>query len=377
MGAWRILGTAATAAALLFAARASGGTVMEPIARLSLEGGYDSNPLYDGSPAARSARLSPDVGLRLRSPLWDLAATYGGELVYLDTGATEGTWNHRAALSLAARPTRRTALSGAVHLSEAIDPAGLARVGVFRTGAQRALVVTGRGRFDWRGDRRVDTALTLTEQTVIFEDGSGGALHAPGAEALWRRGRRLQLGAAYGLGVFQSFQPAPLADELAFSHAVRARLRWRATRRVTVNAWAGPALWLPDAEPSAIVPEAFVEVLLATRGLDLRANAGHGLGIGASADPGVVDHLELGAERRFRRRWYVRGAGGLWRSGRAPSGGDAVTGYAAGGEGGIRFANEVRVALTASRYGRVDSRAPEFDRTTVGLRVGWELPARR
>jgi hypothetical protein len=350
---------------------------MEPIARLSLEGGYDSNPLYDGGAGARSGRISPDVGLRLRSPLWDVRGTYGGELVYFDRDAAEGTWNHRAGFALAARPTRRTALSAGLQFSEAIDPAGLARVGVFRTGSLRAMVLTGRGRIDWRASRRIDGGLTLTEQTVRFEDGSGGAVHAPGAEALWRLGRRLRVGGAYGLGIFQSFRTGTLADDTALSHALRARLRWQATRHVSLSAYAGPALWRPGGADSAVVPEAFAEVLLATRGLDLRASLAHGLGIGASADPGLVDALEVGGERRFRRRWYVRGDGGLWRSGRAPTGADAVTGYAIGGEGGIRLENDVRLALTAARYGRVDSRAPEFDRTTMGLRVGWELPARR
>src|SRR5512134_1031677 len=119
MGAWRMVGAAAALAALLCATRASGGMVVEPIARLYLEGGYDSNPLHDGGAAARSARLSPDVGLRLRAPPWDLRGTYGGELVYLDSASSDGMWNHRAGLALDARPTRRTALSGGLQLSQA------------------------------------------------------------------------------------------------------------------------------------------------------------------------------------------------------------------------------------------------------------------
>jgi hypothetical protein len=349
---------------------------VEPIARLSLDGGYDSNPFYDGGPAARSARVSPEVGLRLRAPVWELAGTYGAELLYFNREGTEATWNHRVALSLAARPSRRSALATSLHFSETVDPAGLARVGVFRTGAQRALVLLGGGRLDWRATRRVDAGLTLTEQTVRFEDGSGGAMHAPGAEALWRTGRRLRVGAGYGFGVFRTFRAAPEEDATAFSHALRAQLRWQATRHVAMSAYAGPALWLPAGD-SAVVPEALVEVLLATRGLDVRAGVRHGLGIGATADPGIVDALELGGERRFRRRWYVRGDGGLWRSGTVPTGADAVTGYAIGGEGGIRLENDVRLALTGAWYGRMDSRVDEFDRAMVGLRVGWELPARR
>ena len=375
MGAWRILETAAAAAALLCATRASGGTVVEPIARLFLEGGYDSNPLYDGGSGEGTARLSPDVGLRLHAPLWDLRGTYGGELVYLERTASGGIWNQRGALSLDARPTRRSSLSGNVQLAQAFDPAGLARVGVFRVGRQRALVVAGRARLEWRADRMMYVGGTMLERTVVFEDGSGGAMHAPGVEALWRFEHRVDFGAAYGLGVFQSFSPAQ-ASETALSHAVRARARWRATRHASVNAWAGPALWLPQGASSAVVPEAFVELLLATRGLDLRMNVGHGLGIGATAHPGLVDAWEVGAERRFGRSYFARGEGGFWRSGTVPRGADAVVGYAAGSEAGIRFQDGLRLSLAAANYGRLDGAGGQFRRTTVGLRLGWELPVR-
>ncbi len=376
MGAWRIVETAAIAAALLCATRASGGTVVEPIARLYLEGGYDSNPLYDGGAGAGMARVSPDLGLRLHAPLFDLRGMYGGDLIYSERAAPGGTWNQRAALSLAARPTRRTELSSSAQFAQAFDPAGLARVGVFRVGRQQAVVLVGRGRFEWRADRTVELAGTMLERMVLFDDGTGGAMHAPGVEALWLFGRRLHLGAAYGLGVFQSFQPAPGRDVTALAHAARARARWQATRHVSLNAWAGPALWLPEGGSSAIVPEAFVEMLLATRGFDLRVNVGHGLGLGATAHPGLVDAWEFGLERRFSRRYFVRGEGGLWRSGTVPRGTDAVLGYAAGGEVGMRFQDGVRVSFAAANHGRLETGAERYRRTTVGLRLGWELPMR-
>jgi hypothetical protein len=378
MGAWRIVGKAAAAAALLCAARASGGVVVEPIARLSLEGGYDSNPLFDGrTAAAQSARVMPDVGLRLRSPLWDVRGTYGGELVYFTGGLSDQLWNHRASFAVDARPTRRTTLAGTLHVIQAIDPAGLARVGVFRAGGDRAFVIGGRARLEWRAGRRLDAAATFFEQTVLFEDGTGGSLHAPGAELLWRYDRRLALGAAYAAGVFRSFAPSPRADDTALSYGLRARARWQATRHLWVNGWAGPALWDPGRGGSSVVPEALVELLVATRGLDLRVTASHALGIGATAFPGLVDAFELGGERRFGRRWFARGDAGMWRSGAVPDQEGAVTGYAIGGEAGVRFENDLRLSVTAARYGRVDEPAAAFDRTTAGVRLGWELPYRR
>jgi len=315
------------------------------------------------------------VGLRLHPPLWDLRGTYGGELIYFERSAPGGIWNQRAALSLEARPTRRSTLAGAAQFQQIVDPAGLAQVGVFRTGRQGALIIVGRGRLEWAAERTEVAAGTFNERTVLFDDGSGGAMHAPGVEALWRYGRTLQLGAAYGFGMFQSFEPAPGTDENAFSHAVRARATWRATRHISLNSWVGPALWLPGTGSKAVVPEAFVEMLIATRALDLRVNAGHSLGLGATAHPGLVDALEFGLERRFTRRYFVRGAGGLWRSGAIPSGSDALTGYAVTSEMGMRFHDGLRLSLAAGNYGRLEDE--RFQRTTVALRVGWELPMRR
>jgi hypothetical protein len=374
MGVRRI-GIAVVVAALLRAAPAAAGTVMEPIARLSLEGGYDSNPLYNGGGSDNVGRVSPDVGLRLHDPLWDLKATYGGELVYYERLAPGGTWNHRGALALEARPTYRSTAAGEVRVSQAFDPAALAQAGVFRSGRVRALVIGGRARADYRVDELRTVAGTFNERTVSFQDGTGGAMHAPGVEALQQLDRRFSLGAGYGFALFQSFEPgAP--DQVATAHAARVVARWRAERHLAVNAWAGPALWVPKGAGSAVVPEAFVEVLVATRGLDLRVNAGHALGIGATAQPGIVDSLEFGGERRFGRDWFVRGDGGIWRSGTAPTDAFAVTGYAVAGEAGVILAGGLRLSLTGAHFARADSSAPQYRRTMVGLRLGWELKAR-
>jgi hypothetical protein len=374
MGAWRMR-TAVAVAALLRAASAAAGTVTEPIARLSLEGGYDSNALYDGHSADNVVRVSPEVGLRLHDPLLDLRATYGGELVYYERLAPGGIWNHRGAVALDARPTARTTLAGNLRVWQTFDPAALAQAGVFVTGAHRAVVVGGRARLDWRGDEQTDAAAAFYERSVTFEDQTGGAMHTPEVEVLRRVDRRLSLGAGYGFGVYQTFMPGPRADLTATSHALHARARWRAERHVAVDVSAGPALWLP-AGKSSVVLEGKVEVLVATRGLDLRVSAGHGLGLGATALPGLVDFLEFGGERRIGRSWFLKGDGGFWRSGTVPSGGDAVTGYAVAGEAGAILGGGLRLSVVGAHYGRADSAAPEFLRTTVGLRLGWELQAR-
>jgi hypothetical protein len=370
MGGWRVLGRVAFAAALLCVTSAAAATTVEPIARLSLEGGYDSNALYDGNSADEVSRITPEVGLRARDRTFTFAGTYGGEWLRYARLAPDGVWNQRGSLALDARLDRRTQLDGDLRMWETFDPAALAQAGVFRSGVQRALLVNGNGRVEWRADRLDSAAFTYLERTVVFQDRTGGAMHAPGFEVLHRLDERLWLGAAYSYGVFQTFQPGP--DDRATSHGLRLRARWRAEHHVMVEAWAGPALWLPEGA-SAVVPEGYLAVFLATRGLDLRANVGHTIGIGATAEPGLVDTAELGFERRIGRTWFVRGDGGLWHSGAVPTGAGAVTGYAGSVEGGVILTGGLRLSLRGAHYGRTDSALPMYERTTVAMRIAWEL----
>jgi hypothetical protein len=374
MGGWRVRGRAVLAAALLRTTLAAAATTVEPIARLSLEGGYDSNVLLDGHSEDQVVRFAPDVGLRLRDHHLDLAATYGGELLWYERLAPQGVWNQRAALTLDTRLDRRTSLGGDLRVWQAFDPAQLAQAGIFRVGGQRALLVFGRSRLEWHADRPDSVALTYLERTVLFDDKTGGAMHAPGVEVLRRVDERLQLGAAYAFGAYTSFLPGE--DEHASSHGVRMTARWRATRHLALEAWAGPALWLPQGGASAILPEVFLQALVATRGLDLRVSVGHALGLGATAQPGVVDSAEVGLEKRWGRSWFLRGDGGLWHSGLAPTGEGAVTGYATASEVGLILHGGLRLSLRGAHYGRADAVVPQYQRTTLGLRVAWELQPR-
>lgn len=374
MGARRRLWKAACCAAILGAAARSGAvTVVEPIARLSLEGGYDSNPLHDGLNDDRMGRVSPELGFRLHDHLYLARLSWRGDWLAYERLAPHGIWNHRGDLGLEARPTRRLDLRTTLRGSWAFDPVGLAQLGVFRTGRQSALVLGGTGRAHYRLDPLTDVAVTLTERTVRFEDRTGGAMHAPGVEALYRTSHRLSLGGAYSLGIFQGFDPT--GNDLAWAHSLRARARWVAARRVTLDAYAGPAIWLGQSG-SAVVPEASVQLLMEGRGWGLRTSASHGLGIGTTARPGLVDAVELGVESHFgeHRRWMARGDAGVWHSGVAPSGNDAVTGWAAGGEVGRLVGMNVRLSLAATHFARLDDPSPALRRTTVGLRLGWEMP---
>lgn len=375
MGARRWLGmAAASAVALGVAARAAAETVLDPIARLTLEGGYDSNALYNGSGSDQSQRVSPELGLRYHDELWDWKGSYRGDWLRYDRLAPGGLWNHAAAFSLDATPTRRLTLRGTLRGSYAFDPIGLALVGVFRTGRQSALLVGGAGRVEYRVTPRLDVAGTLTERTVRFDDGTGGAMHRPGIEALYHVAPRLAFGAAYGFGVFQTFDVG--RNETAYANALRARARYRLTRHVTLDAGAGPAAW-QGPNGSAVVPEASVELVAGERGWGGRLAVAHGLGIGSTAEPALVDSLEFGGEGRFGRKWLLHADGGVWRSGIAPRGGDTTTGWGVNAEAGMLLTRSVRLSLAGSHFGRLDSTDPALRRTTIGLRLAWELAGHR
>lgn len=374
MGAWTGSGIAALLLAVLLPARAASVTVWEPIARISLEGGYDSNALFLGQGSDRTGRISPDLGLRLHDHLWDLKAVYGGDYLVYERLQPNGIWNHRGELRLDATPTRRVAVTLLAKGGYAFDPIGLAQMGIFRTGKDSAWTLWGRGRAAWQAMHRMELAVTMTDRTVVFSDRTGGAMHAPGAEALWLVSERLAVGGAYAAGVFQGFEPR--GDTVAFSHGARARGRYRVTRTLEVDGYAGPAMWRGP-EGTAVVPEAGAELRMEGRWSDLRVSAAHGLGIGATARPALVDSAELGAVHRFGRTYDVRVDGGIWRSGVVPGGGNATLGYAASGEAGMAVGAGVRVALALTHFARIDDQSSALDRTTVGIRLGWALPTRR
>ncbi len=374
MGARRRWGKAALCAVVLAAAtRAGASTVVEPIARLNLEGGYDSNALYDGSGSDRTSRVSPDIGLRLRDHLWDLRGVYGGDWVYYERLAPKGFWNHRGLFTLSARPSRRTHVEADARGWVTFDQIGLALFGVFRTGRDSATILQGRGRFEYRADRSYDVAGTVIERTVLFGDHTGGAMHQPSLEALYRWTPRLSLGGAYALSVFQELDPG--REAVSVAHAVRGRMNYRLTRRLSMEAYAGPAVWRGRGD-TAVVPEAGVQLIGVSRTWEYRLLLLHGLGIGTTARPGLVNTFEFGAARRFLRRFELRADGGIWNSGTAPSGGSAVTGYAVAGEAALLVGGGVRLALAAAHFARLDSASAALERTTLGLRLGWELSHR-
>jgi hypothetical protein len=374
MGArWRAR-AAACAVLLVASTRATAETVTAPIARLSLEGGYDSNVMFEGRGGDTSTRLSPEVGLRVRDHTWDFKGSYAADVAYYQRFSPNPVWNQRVHLALDSRLSPRTELDGELRGGYARDPLGLALLGIFRTGEGNAVMGDGDVRAAWRASPRVDVAGTFHERLALFEDRSGGAVHSPEVHALWRFTPRLSAGGGYRLQAFQTFL-AGGGQEEALSHGAEARVEYVQDRRNRFEATAGAALWTSPAT-QGIVPQLGATWLWAEPLADFRVQVWHGLGLGVTAAPALVDSLEFGVSKRFARAWLLHADGGLWRSGVAPTGAHAVLGYAAAGEGAYLFSNGVRVGLAATRFARLDDPSPALRRTTVGLRLGWELPER-
>jgi hypothetical protein len=367
-GARRWARWSACAACLLLSARAAASVVVEPVARLAVEGGYDSNVRYQGLGGDATGIVSPDVGLVLKDHLWTATAGYGADLITYAELEPGPTVNQRGRLDLDARLTRRTTLGLDAGATYAPDPAGLARLGIFGPSGA-ALIVRGDARLAWRSTRQLSLAATWFERGARVEGEGGTLLHAPGAEAAWRLGPRAELGVAYRLDLFQSLTSGVASST---AHEARGIGRWRWSRRLTLEAEGGAALW-DGGGGSTVVPLAAASLLASGRRGDLRVSLAHGLGLSRLASASLSDSFEVGALVRFGRRFRLRGDGGVWRSGELPSGSDALLGYGVGADFAWLVTRGIEMGIAASRFDQIDGPSAASDRNVVGLRMAWQL----
>lgn len=370
----RVMRAAVTAAVLCVGARVAASVQVEPVARLGLEGGYDSNVRYDGRGGDDMGRVSPDLGLHLRDHTWAFGLEGGGDLLLYEQRRSTPTWNQRGRMDLQARLDPRLTLESDVSGTYAPDPIGLARLGIFgRTGS--ALIGSGSARLSWRLDHEWRLTGTFAEHLVRFDDATGAASHSPGLEATKALHERLEVGAGYRAELFQGFGPGSV-NGLAHDLEMVARYRW--TRHVTLEAEAGPTFWTSSTTSGVeVLPQATVQlVALGRHGDAVRITLRHGVGLGNLATAGLFDAADTAFSVRLGRSFLAHADGGLWRSGAIPWGANAVLGYGVEGELAWLMGGGVRLALAASRFARADSSVTTFNRNIVGLRLGWELQRR-
>jgi hypothetical protein len=379
----KILPALATLSLAIPAGMAGAAPRAEPVARLVLEGGHDSNVLYRGMGADTVGRISPELGLAMEDHLWGARAIYGGDWIHHRTMPVADTWNHRGELGLDAHPLRALRFTTDISGAYAVDPAGMARMGVFlpaRMDPAPALILRADARAGWRLGRAFELGLTQRERAVLLEPSEGamgGALHASGIEALWVRGPRDRAGLAYRLDAFQRGSLSGLSRErsdVALAHELKGIWRREVERHIALELEAGPAFWDGWAgEALTAIPEAALRLLAESRRGALHLGARHGLSLGSLASPRVMDELELALLGRLGRSVTVRVQGAVYRSGAAPSNTGRTVGLL--GEGEIRFRLGAGTHLGAfvSRFNRLDDPSPALARTVAGLRVGWEL----
>jgi hypothetical protein len=363
---WRV-GAVFAAAALLLATRAAAEVVVEPIARLAVEGGYDSNVRYDGGGGDQVAGVSPDVGIRMRDHLWELTAAYGADVLKYQTEVDGAVINQRGVFELQSRFSPRTRLDVKFRGTYAPDPVGLARLGIIaRNGS--AIVLRGDGRLAWRWTERATLAATYAERGAVLSEEGGSLLHAPGVEAAYRLDPRTELATAYRFDVFQS-----LTEGLPSStaHELKGIARWRWSRRSMLTAEGGPALWNGPGGPS-LVPEASFAYLYSGREGDVRVEARHGLGLSSLARPSLSDSFEVGAALRLGRSFRLRADAGLWRGGQLPTGDETNVGYGVGAELSWLATRGVEMGILATRFARIDEPSAASERNVVGLRLAWQ-----
>lgn len=359
---------AALAAVCLLPTQVAASVVMEPVARLALEGGYDSNPAYDGSGGSQMGRVSPDVGLQLRDHTWAFSAGYGADLyAYPSSTVDQRSVNHRGRVLLDSRLTDRTELKLDGRIWYAADSIGLAQLGYVNP-AGDTLIWRGDAKLSWRSTPRTTLAATLFERAATIQ-GDGVALHAPGAEVAWRLDERTDLGASYRYDAFQSIGAVP---DQGTAHEALAFARWRWTRRLRLEGEAGPGFW-QGPRGSTVVPVAALTLLASDRPGDVRITARHGIGINALARASLMDSIEFGFAWRIVRNFALRGDGGFWHGGLLPDGAGATTGYGAASELVWLARRGLEIGIAASRYARIDTATPATRRNQIGLRVAWQL----
>jgi hypothetical protein len=316
--------------------------------------------------------VSPELGLRLSDHTWNLRMTGGGDLLLYQQHPSP-VWNTRGALQLHARPSERVAIESRVNATYAVDPIGLAQLGIFDTRG-RGFIGSASFRGAWRLDPDWTVAGTFSELLVRFYDSTGSAAHTPGLEATRRVGHRLEVGGAYRFDFFQGLGPGA---QNAYAHEAQAVLRYRWARHLALEAQLGPAFWRGSAGDTAVLPQALVAIVTEFRhGGGARLSVRHGVGLGLLATPGLFDAIEGGITTRVARRFQLHADGGIWRSGDIPWGANAVLGYGIQGSFDYRVGNGVLMGIAGSRFARLDHPAPQYDRNVVGLHVAWELQHR-
>ena len=328
----RIAAAASLLGPLALPVAAAAGTVHGPIARLRVEGRYDQNLIDDGGDAA--GLVQPMFGWRLQNPTTEIEASYAADLIgYAEGGAERGGMNHRLRGTQEFQLDRQTLLQLREGAERVYDPTALSRPGVVRAAGTSMY-----------GEAQADLQRQLTPRwtaglryrfeiaTLEAANAVDGAVHAPGAWALWAWTRRDYVGAGYRAQIFDTLGSG--ADAVSHEPTLRyIRLLDRATR---LEVEAGPAVYVMDGE-GTLFPRARAEISHHRPRLTLGGWFERRL-VGSTGFEGALwsDVLGASAVWRLSEPLRVGGAAAVFRNGRAPDDRSFVEGFA--GELSVEYA---------------------------------------
>ncbi|HYO51681.1 hypothetical protein [Archangium sp.] len=291
-------------------------TVVEPRARVSLEGRYDDDfRLNDAGEASGQlmTKVTPRLGLDMKDPTLKLESFYAADLL-VRHGSGRVSLDHRGGLSVRKLLSRRLRVEVSGSIYRVTDPASLPRDSVGRS-AEPVLYGQSRVYLSGRLSRRVDVGIGYGFEGVkVLEVGRvPGLVHTPFVEAWLRATRRLSLGVEY------RYQGFLFGESFEQAHGVFGALRYRLSRQTTFTARGGPVAFDGKDGTRGVIPRVKLELLHEAGPFDLGFVAGHDL-VGASGFTNVLwaDYAGLVFNRHFNHRVSLYGAASFFRNGRAP-----------------------------------------------------------
>ena len=329
----------------------------EPLARLYLEGGWDSNPLLrrargpDAPRLARRRAAAPQPAHRRRR-------SYGGDWVTYPQLQRDGTWNHRGLLRLESTPTRRLTLSGRLARRLRLRSRSASRWSACSVRPRAPRSSPARTSAPSTARPSGSTSRALSTSARCSSRMRPAARCTPGDRGALAQRRRLDFGAGYRFGIYQEFEPAGTTGRVLERRARAGALARDAADQLDASA-GPPSGAVTDGKASC--PRGPSQLLGSGRGwtcaraLPRARPRGH-------RTPGLVDALEgggrkmSGSTRAARRRRSLA-------LGRAPRRGP-VTGYAAEGEAAFLF-REGCARAGRAHFNVWTTRRPRTPQTTV------------
>lgn len=309
---------AALAALALLPGAAFAGAAVTPGLRVGLEERYDDDALLVDTGAGQlMTKVTPQVGLDVRSRTYETSGWYAADLLF-HHGSGSFAVDHRGRARLDAKLTDRAWVDGKVDAWRVSDPTSLPRLGVAAT---LSPVLYGRAEAGahYQLTERWSAGVGYAFEGARIYDGrsAAGFAQSPSLDAWYRVTRITDLGAELRLQQFV------FGTESASAASAAATVKHRFTRQVHGSlragagmfAQAGQAAWRP-------YPRAQLELGREGERVDLALVLGHDL-MGASGFTAALwaDYGSAVIDWRMFERFKLYGAASLFRNGHAPDAG--------------------------------------------------------